>query len=132
MSTRESKRAPFRYILLASVLILVPFFLSRQRPEAKAANRIREQYLAAETWILARGNNPRWEDVDEFLGKLKSIDVTGAPADVERAFLLFTAAVEANVRWRTLGVNVTESNEHVAERKREFVRALDRWRGEPF
>jgi hypothetical protein len=64
---------------------LPPFLLTRQKPEAKAANRIREQYLAEKSWILQRGDNATWHDLDAFLGWLKSIDTGKAPQDIQSA-----------------------------------------------
>jgi len=78
---------------IVMVLTIAPFLLMRQSHEAKAANRIRNQYLAVEAPILRLPPDASWEKVDHFLGKLKEIDTDEAPQDVQRSTLHDTDGV---------------------------------------
>jgi hypothetical protein len=118
----------FRYIPLAAALIFVPFLLTRQAPEAKAANRIRDAYLAAERSVLRPSSGMR--EAERFLGKLKEIDTGSAPEDVQRAMTLMISAVEARVYNPKADANA--ANERIATAKKDLIRALERWRGQPF
>ena len=66
-------------VVLIPLLMFLPFVLSRQKPRAKAADRIRDTYLAVEEPMLRVPPAPSWEVVDHFLGKLKAIDTDDAP-----------------------------------------------------
>jgi hypothetical protein len=63
---------------------------------------------------------------------LRAIDLTGAPDDVEQTMIALIAAVEANALERRLAGNTNAANDRVAFAKRDLLRALDRWRGQPF
>ena len=117
-------------VLLIPLLMFMPFVLSRQKTEAKAANRIRELYLAAEAPVLRPGSGVR--EAEQVLWNLKAIDTDGAPKDVQLAFTKLTVAVGANVYIRQSGGDVDASNDRVEDAKKNLIRALDQWRGRPF
>jgi hypothetical protein len=117
-------------MIVAGLLAVVPFVLMRQSPEARAANRIRAAYYKAQEPLFRVGANEL--DANRFAVDLKAIDLEGAPADVEAAMIRMIAAVDhANeTRWKNGDTNA--ANEWVATGKRDLLRALDRWRGQPF
>ena len=117
-------------VLLIPLLIFLPFVLSRQSPQVKTANRLHEQYLAAEAPVLRPGSGVR--EAEQFLRDLKAIDTDKTPKDVELAMTKITVAVGANLYIRQSGGNVDATNDRVAAAKRDLIQALDRWRGQPY
>lgn len=117
-------------VVLIPLLMFLPFVLSRQKTEAKAANRIREQYLAAEAPVLRPGCGLR--EAEQFLSNLKAIDTDKTPKDVELAMTKLTVAVGANLYIRQSGGNVDATNDRVAAAKKALIGELDRWRGQPY
>ena len=117
-------------IILAIVAMLVALILPRLRQTADAANRIRAAYHRAEAPVLRPGSD--LPEVDQFARDLRAIDLTGAPDEVERTMNALIVAVEANAVDRRTGGNTDAANERVALAKRDLVRALDKWRGQPY
>ena len=117
-------------VLLIPLLIFLPFVLSRQSPQVKTANRLHEQYLAAEAPVLRPDSGVR--EAERFLGALKAIDTDAAPKDVQLAMTKLTVAVEANLHTRESGGDVDAANDRVADARNSLIRALDKWRGQPF
>jgi hypothetical protein len=121
------------YLILAIVAItFLPPLLIRQSPQARSANRIRNDYNAVEATLKRLGPDASWEQVDHFLGKLKGIDVADAPREVQEAYAALLSAVEANAHTRRSRGDTNAANERVATAKRNFVSTLERWRGQPF
>jgi hypothetical protein len=129
-SEQMKRRNPI--IVLAALLVLIPFVLTRHKPEARVANRIRNQYNATEAALTGLGPDASWEQVDHFLGKLKGIDTTDAPREVQDSYAALLVAVEANANTRRTHGDTNAANERVATAKRNFVSTLERWRGQPF
>ena len=117
-------------IILAIVAMLVALILPRLRPTANAANSIRAAYHRAEQPVLRPGSG--LPEVDQFARDLRAIDLTGAPRDVRDAMDAMIAVVEHNAIVRRSGGATNEANDLVACRKRDLLRALDRWRGQPY
>ena len=42
------------------------------------------------------------------------------------------SVVEANLQTRQSGGNVDAANDRVADAKKDLIRALEKWRGQPF
>lgn len=118
-------------VVLIPLLMFMPFVLSRQKAEAKAANRFREQYLAAEAPVLRPGCSLR--EAEQFLSNLKAIDTDKTPKDVELAMTKLTVAVGANLYIRQeSGGDVDATNDRLADARNDLMRALEKWRGQPF
>ena len=121
-------------IIIGALAMLAALILPRLGPSADAANRIRADYLKAEAPVLKPGSDS--PVVDQFARDLRGIDLTGAPDDVERTMSALIVAVEANAVDRRLAqrmqVDIEAANNRVADRKRDLLRALDRWRGQPY
>jgi hypothetical protein len=74
----------------------------------------------------------RLPEVERFLHRLNVIDTADAPQDVQRAMTVMVSAVEANAHVRRTHGNTNAANQRVATAKRDFLRALEKWRGQPF
>ena len=114
--------------------MLAALILPRLSPTANASNRIRAAYNKGEQPVLKPGSDS--PEVDQFARDLRGIDLTGAPDDVERTMSALIVAVEANAVDRRLAqrmqVDIEAANNRVADRKRDLLRALDQWRGQPY
>jgi hypothetical protein len=117
------------FLILVPMLVFVPFVLTHQKPETKAARRIRDAYLAAEAPVFRAGGLP---EVEGFGVKLKQIDTTSASPEVQDAMTRLTVAVEANAVVRRAGGDTNAANEKVVAAKLQLMRALTAWNGKPF
>ena len=70
---------------IAMLLTAIPFLLTRQTANSKAANRIKARYLAAQAPVLRPSSGVR--EAEKFLLDLKAIDVADAPQEVRHAML---------------------------------------------
>ena len=117
-------------VVLIPLLLFLPFLLSRQSPQVTAANRLHEQYLAAQALVLRPGSDVR--DAERFFEALKAIDVAYAPEDVQRSMARMISVVEANLYIRQSGGDVDAANDRVADAQTDVLRELGKWRGQPF
>lgn len=100
------------------------------RPTADISNRIHSAYNEAEQPVLKLGSG--LAEVDQFAQDLRTINMDGATQDVRDAMAAMINAVEENALVRRTGGDTNAANNKVAFAKRDLLRALDRWRGEPF
>ena len=117
-------------IIIGIIAMLAALILPRLRPTADASNRIRAAYHKAEAPVLKPGSD--LPEVEQFARDLRGIDLTGAPDDVERAMNALIVAAEANVVDRRTGGNTNAANDRVALAQHDLLRALDKWRAQPF
>ena len=117
-------------IIIGIIAMLAALILPRLRPTADASNRIRAAYHKAEAPVLRPGSD--LPEDDQFARDLRAIDLKGAPDDVEGAMNALIVAVEANAVDRRTGGNTNAANDRVALAKRDLLRALDGWRGQPY
>jgi len=102
----------------------------RQSPKAKAAESIKSRYLGAQAPVLRPDSGVR--DAEKFLVDLKAIDVADAPQEVQQSMARMISVVEANLAMRRAGGNVDAANDRVVDALKELLRALEKWRGQPF
>ena len=81
-------------IAIGLLAMLAALIVAPVRPTADAASRIREAYNRAEQPVLKPGSG--LPEVEQFSRDLRSIDLTGAPDDVEQPMNALIVAVEAN------------------------------------
>jgi len=119
---------PARIIILAALLLLLPFIFRAVNSKSNAANRILSEVAKAERQVKSAGLS----GIDQFAKDLRSINTADAPPRLSRALSDYASAVEANGAIRQAGGNATESNEAVATAKRVFVDEAAKHRGQPF
>jgi hypothetical protein len=119
-----------RYIIIGVFAMLTILILPRLRPTADASNRIRNAYHKAEAPVLRPGSD--LPEVEQFARDLRAIDLSGAPDEVEKALNALIVTVEANAVDRRVGGDTNAANDRVAMAKRDLLRTLDKWRGQPF
>ena len=121
-----------KFSIIAAIAILVtvaPFLILRQTPEAKASQRILEAFRSAEAPVFAEGG---LSEVEKFATRLKAINLDDAPQDVREAMVAMIRTVEANAIVRRAGGDTNTANDKVAFAKRDLIRALEKWRGQPY
>lgn len=119
-----------KVIFIAVLAMLATFILPRFRTDTKAANRICDAFHKAQAPVLRPDSD--LSDSVKFCQDLKAIDMTGAPADVREAMGSMIRHLDEFAVVYRVGGNIPAAQDKVAYAKRDLLRALERWRGQPF
>jgi hypothetical protein len=113
----------FVLVIIAAVLMTLPFLLSKTNKAARSARAIVKAVEQAEAPMLQPGGIP---EIERFKAELESINTTNAPPALREALRNYIQAVDDSLQVRRNRGDTNASNNRVVEAKIEFRRAAER------